>query len=44
MLSIFLQIGALWNIIVGIIAATAAGASDYIDENTKKGKFDFWYQ
>jgi len=32
----------LGNLIVGIAAAVAA-SSDDIDEDSKKGKFDFWY-
>jgi hypothetical protein len=41
MLSMILQLGALGNLIIGIGAAVA---SDSVDPNIKKGKFDFWYQ
>jgi len=45
MLSVFLQIGGLWNLIDGITTAfAAAAASDIIDEESIKGKFEFLCQ
>jgi succinate-acetate transporter protein len=41
MLSMILQIGGLANLITGI---TTAALSDSFDAESKKGKFDFWYQ
>jgi len=37
-----LQLGALMNLIIGI--TTAVEASNSVDADSKKGKFDFWYQ
>jgi hypothetical protein len=40
----FLQIGGLWNLIRGITTASVATAEDYGDEDSIKGKLEFWYQ
>ena len=37
-----LQVGGLWQLIIGIVKATGAG--DYDEEFSKKSKFEFWYQ
>jgi hypothetical protein len=42
MLSLISQLACLWNLIIGIVAASAA--SDSVNADNKKGKFDFWYQ
>jgi hypothetical protein len=42
MLSLISQLASLWNLIIGIVAASAA--SDSVNADNKKGKFDFWCQ
>jgi hypothetical protein len=42
MLSMVLQLSALWNIIIGILTAAAAG--HIVHAEIRNGKFDFCYQ
>jgi hypothetical protein len=37
----FLQIGGLCNLIVGIAAAVS---NSFLNTGSRNGKFDFWYQ
>jgi hypothetical protein len=39
-----LQIGGLGNLIIGITVAAEAAASDSVNADSIKGKFDFCYQ
>jgi hypothetical protein len=41
-LSMILQLGGLGSLIGG--TTIASGAKDYTDVESKRGKFDFWYQ
>jgi len=41
MLSMILQLGGVGDLINGIATAVAG---DFVDDENRNGKFDFWYQ